>query len=285
MARRSFQVRQSLLLLRAFTLVELLVVIAIIALLIGILLPVLGRTLRRARDVNCLSNLRQIGVAFCAYSADNRGCLPAPLVTLTSPTRQFPWQVAIYQYVMHKTVSDTALITGDHSYLLNTPFICPTAVFDPRPAFGVSQDYLQLGYSMNVNLPSIPLLVISKGPQSSTAQHAAEYKRLDHIHGNAILVGDGVTGTVSALTAGDKDGITGPTGNDFDVVAHPLHQNRHPKGFINVLMSDGSAMPRQWINSKTEIPTPTTAQGTNPSGFSHDVQIFWFGHTPDSNGY
>lgn len=63
----------------AFTLIELLVVIAIIAVLAALLLPVLGKVQDGANSTKCASNLRQIGVAINAYTADNDGLLPGPL--------------------------------------------------------------------------------------------------------------------------------------------------------------------------------------------------------------
>ena len=62
---------------KGFTLIELLVVMVIIALLVGLLLPALGRARDEARKTQCRSNLRQIGLAMNIYANDNKGWLPA----------------------------------------------------------------------------------------------------------------------------------------------------------------------------------------------------------------
>jgi prepilin-type N-terminal cleavage/methylation domain-containing protein/prepilin-type processing-associated H-X9-DG protein len=60
-----------------FTLIELLVVIAIIAILAAILFPVFAKAREKARQITCLSNEKQLGLAFMQYTQDYDELLPA----------------------------------------------------------------------------------------------------------------------------------------------------------------------------------------------------------------
>jgi prepilin-type N-terminal cleavage/methylation domain-containing protein len=70
---------------RAFTLIELLVTIGVIALLIGILVPAIGKTLDRSRELASAVNLRSIGQIFEIYTGNAKGMYPAPV-----PGRMYP---------------------------------------------------------------------------------------------------------------------------------------------------------------------------------------------------
>ena len=99
----------------AFTLVELLVVIAIVATLIGLLLPAVQGARESARRTQCMSNMRQIGLAFLVC-ADVKKWLPAACYTTDSAkTSKFPtppegnpsrtehsWRVLVMPYLEEK---------------------------------------------------------------------------------------------------------------------------------------------------------------------------------------
>ncbi len=71
---------------RAFTLIELLVVIAIIAILAALLLPSLQRSKDTAKGVGCMSNLKQINLAFASYNNDYNGYFPTFCYSLAAPS-------------------------------------------------------------------------------------------------------------------------------------------------------------------------------------------------------
>jgi len=133
---------------KGFTLIELLVVIAIIAILAAILFPVFAQAREKARQISCLSNDKQMGLAFMQYVQDNDEDFPAGNLGNNNTAQIAPntgtpgagslanqfgegWSVAIYPYVksngLYKCADDSTSVatngTGTYypvSYFMNS---------------------------------------------------------------------------------------------------------------------------------------------------------------------
>jgi prepilin-type N-terminal cleavage/methylation domain-containing protein len=124
---------------RGFTLIELLVVIAIIAILAAILFPVFAKAREKARQSSCLSNLKQINLAWLSYAQDYDERVCSCRVTPgTSPTASYTYEfpAVLMPYIKNNQVFD-----------------CPSS---SAPKYNGGQYYANPSYMQNVMLGNEP---------------------------------------------------------------------------------------------------------------------------------
>jgi prepilin-type N-terminal cleavage/methylation domain-containing protein/prepilin-type processing-associated H-X9-DG protein len=104
----------------AFTLVELLVVIGIIALLIAILLPTVARAREQGKRVQCLSNLRQIHIAFVEYAQMNHDQAPVGYRTTIKQFNSMIYSGTAKEFVLFGRLYVAGMMKTPQ------PFFCPS---------------------------------------------------------------------------------------------------------------------------------------------------------------
>jgi len=98
---------------RGFTLIELLVVIAIIAILAAILFPVFAKAREKARQSSCMSNVKQLTLAYMQYSQDYDEKIPKYRLGTVNPYCGIMWYNVIEPYLKNTQVLRCPSLSAD----------------------------------------------------------------------------------------------------------------------------------------------------------------------------
>lgn len=117
--------------LSGFTLIELLVVVAIITILIAILMPSLSQARNSAKNVTCMSNQKQLGIAYSMYLEENAGTFPwsykNPMPSIPAMAGWYNnWVSYIAPYCNNDSSRWTSWAEWTRTYQ-RAPFACPVS--------------------------------------------------------------------------------------------------------------------------------------------------------------